>query len=201
MKLQYEAVVIGVSAGGMEALRSMLSSLPGDYTLPLIIVQHMHPNSDNFLAYYLNENCPLTVKEAEEKERLKAGIVYIAPPNYHLMIEEDRTFSLSITESINHARPSIDVLFETAADVFGSKLIGIILTGANSDGSLGLKRVKERGGLTIVQDPATAEVESMPRAAITATEVDYVLPLEQIASYLINIVNRSGDAQKKDVLL
>ncbi|MFQ5866186.1 MAG: chemotaxis protein CheB [bacterium] len=189
MKTKFEMVVIGVSAGGSESLRIILSALPGDFLLSIVIVQHLHPNSDNFLACYLNEKSELTVKEADEKESIKAGMVYIAPPNYHLLIEEDKTFSLSISERVNYARPSIDVLFETAADAYGSNLIGIILTGANHDGSQGLKRIKERGGLTIVQDPKTAEVDSMPKAAMAATEVDHVLPLEQIALFLQKIVN------------
>lgn len=192
MKLEYEAVVIGVSAGGMEALEIILPSLPGDYKLPVIIVQHMHPNSDNFLAVHLNKKCQISVKEAEDKETIKAGIAYVAPPDYHLMIEEDRSFSLCISEKVNHARPAIDVLFETAADAYGSKLIGIILTGANTDGSQGLKRVKERGGLAIVQDPVSAAIDAMPRGAIAATDVDHVIPLAQIGPFLVNMVNGSG---------
>ena len=110
--------------------------------------------------------------------------IYIAPPNYHLLVEADRTFSLSIDEPVNYARPSIDVLFETAADVYKTNLIGVILTGANTDGSHGLKRIKETGGLSVVQDPSTAEADTMPRAAIAAVDVDYVLPLEEIGKVL-----------------
>lgn len=187
MNSDYEAIVIGVSAGGLEALRIILPSLPKNFHLPIIVVQHMHPYSANFLVNYLDEKCQLTVKEVDEKEYIKAGKIYIAPPNYHIMVEEDRSFSLSITEPINHARPSIDVLFETAADAYGSKLIGIILTGGNSDGSQGLKKIKEKGGLTIVQDPETAEVDFMPRAAIATTKVDHVLPLKEIGPFLMSI--------------
>jgi two-component system chemotaxis response regulator CheB len=186
--MKYEAIVIGVSAGGLEALQTVLTPLPANFGLPLIIIQHMHPYSDNYLVHFLNEHCQLGVKEAEEKERIAPGTIYIAPPNYHLLLELDRSFSLSVSEKVNHARPSIDVTFETAADIYGSRLIGIILTGANNDGSLGLKQIKQHGGLTIVQDPKTAEVDSMPRAAIAATVVDHLLPLPKIGTFLIELI-------------
>jgi len=115
------------------------------------------------------------------------GKIYIAPPNYHLLVEEDKTLSLSTNKHVNFARPSIDVLFETAADVFGEKLVGIILTGANEDGSRGLKKIKESGGLTIVQDPDTAAVDTMPKAAIASTKVDYILPLENIGPFICSL--------------
>lgn len=182
--MEYEAIVMGVSAGGMEALSAIFPDLSADFPLPVIVVQHQHPTSDDFLVRYLNERCSLKVKQADEKESILPGVIYIAPPNYHLMVEEDRTFSLSVDEPVNYARPSIDVLFETAVDAYGARLVGVILTGASSDGSLGLKRIKESGGLTMVQDPETAEADIMPRAAIGATETDYVLPLEEIGTFL-----------------
>lgn len=181
---RYEAVVIGVSAGGLKALSTICSFLPADFPLSIIVVQHMHPNSDNFLAHHLNEICPVKVKQADEKERIESGVIYIAPPNYHLLIEEDKAFSLTVDAPVNFARPSIDVLFESAADVYGGYLIGIILTGANDDGSRGLKKIKESGGLTIVQDPKTAEAAAMPQAARAAAKPDHVLPLEEIGGYL-----------------
>jgi len=184
---EYEVVVIGVSSGGMEALNILLPSLSENFTLSVIIVQHQHPHSDNFLVRDLGEKCQITVKQANEKEQIKPGVVYIAPPNYHLLIEDDKTFSLSVSERVNYARPSVDVLFETAADVYRDQLIGIILTGANNDGSQGLKKIKESGGLAIVQDPTTAEVDLMPKAAIEATEVDYVLSLQNIGLLLNSI--------------
>lgn len=180
---------MGVSLGGMGALNCILPYLPSDFALPVIIVQHTRSTSDNFLAHCLNEKCNLKVKEADEKENILRGVIYIAPPNYHLMVENDRTFSLSIDEPVNYARPSIDVLFETAADVYGINLIGLILTGANADGSQGLKRIKGAGGLAIVQDPRRAEADTMPRAAIMAADVDYVLPLEEIGPFLIRLPN------------
>lgn len=182
--MKYEAIVMGVSAGGMEALSTILPDLSADFPLPVMVVQHQHPTSDDFLVRYLNERCNLMVKQADEKENILPGVIYFAPPGYHLMVEEDRTFSLSIDLPVHFARPSIDVLFETAAEVYGKKLVGVVLTGANADGSHGLKRIKESGGLAMVQDPETAEVDTMPRAAVRATEVDHVLSLEEIGPFL-----------------
>lgn len=183
----YEAVVLGVSAGGIEALSTILPILSQDFALPVIIVQHLHPHSDNFLTIHLNSQCQIPVKEADEKEAITAGMIYIAPPNYHLLIEDNRTFSLSTSAKVNYARPSIDVLFETAAEVYRERLIGIVLTGANNDGSQGLKKIKEFGGLVIVQEPSTAETASMPEAALKITDVDYVLSLQEIGQLLNTI--------------
>ena len=177
-------MVIGASTGGMNVLYRIFSTFPSSFALPIVVVLHRHPSSDNYLIAALNEKSMIPVKEAAEKEEIVQGVIYIAPPNYHLMIEDDRTFSLSVSELVNYARPSIDVLFDTAAETYGPKLIGIILTGANKDGSQGLKKIKEFGGLTIVQDPAYAEIGTMPRAAIAATKVDYVLTPEQIGTFL-----------------
>ena len=136
------------------------------------------------MTFSLNESCPLTVKEADEKEPIKPGFVYIAPANYHLLVEQNKTLSLSIDSKVCYSRPSIDVLFETAAEAYLSGLIGIILTGANDDGTIGLKKIKEKGGLTIAQDPATAESGVMPLSAIRENVVDQILPLAEIASFL-----------------
>lgn len=181
---RFDAVVIGASAGGLNALKTLFLGLDRTFSLPLIIVQHISPDSDNYLIHILNDLKIISVKEADEKEEPMAGMAYIAPPNYHLLIEPDHLFTLTVDERVNYARPSIDVLFETAAEAWRDRLIGIILTGANSDGSKGLKRIKELGGLVIVQDPDTAEADSMPRAAILSTAVDYVLPLDEIAPML-----------------
>ena len=185
--MKFEAVVIGSSAGGMEALRRVLSTLPEKFELPIIVVQHLNPNSESYLAEYLSRYCCFKVKEVEEKERVKKGWIYISPPNYHTLIEKDGSFTLTVEERVSYARPSIDVLFETAADAFGERLIGIILTGANSDGSYGLMKIKKNGGIAIVQDPDTAEVDMMPRAALERVTADYVLNLEDIGQMLINL--------------
>lgn len=183
----YEAVVIGVSAGGMNALRTILPHLPEKFPVPVVVVQHRGTESDDFFAQYLAQRCAVQVKEAEEKEGAAPGTVYLAPANYHLLLEDDRTFSLTLESRVRFARPSIDVLFESAADVYGSKLIGIVLTGANDDGSRGLAAIKKRGGLAVVQDPAGAEVDTMPLAAIQAAVVDFVLPLAAIGPFLANL--------------
>lgn len=175
---------MGVSAGGFQALSTIFQCLKSDFTYPIIVVQHQSPTSDDFLVNYLNEQCRLKVKQADEKESILAGLIYFAPPNYHLMVETDKTFSLSIDPPVHFARPAIDVLFETAADVYGSKLVGVILTGANADGSRGLKKINEFGGLTIVQDPETAEAGHMPKAAIAATKIDHVMPLKEIGKFI-----------------
>jgi two-component system chemotaxis response regulator CheB len=186
--MDYKAVVIGSSAGGLEALLKVLGALPAGLRATVLVVQHLAPESDDFMARYLNERCPLTVKEADEKEEARPGTVYLAPANYHLLVEEDHTLSLAVTERVNFTRPAADVLFETAAEAFGPELVGIILTGAGTDGSRGLKKIKENGGMTIVQDPATAVAELMPKAAIAATEVDHILPLEKIGPFICNII-------------
>ncbi|MBN1199046.1 MAG: chemotaxis protein CheB [Bacteroidales bacterium] len=183
-RTRYEAIVIGSSAGGLHALKQIFSGLDASFSLPVIVVQHMSADTENYLPHYLNSLNTVKVKEADEKETPQPGVAYVAPPNYHLLMEADKTFTLSVEERVNYARPSIDVLFETAAEVYREKLIGIILTGANSDGALGLKRIKEMGGLAVVQDPAEAESVAMPRSAIEHVSVDHVLKLNDIAIFL-----------------
>ena len=195
--MKYEAIVIGVSAGGMNALDTVLTRLPDDFTLPIIIVQHMDPNSRDYLSNHLDRKCNIQVKEAEDKENIMDGVAYIAPPNYHLLLEEDRTLSLSVDDLVNYSRPSIDVMFETAADVYERRLVGVVLTGANADGSKGLTKVKALGGLAVVQDPATAQVDYMPKAAIASTRVDHILSLEKIASLLTELSNSSRADEMK----
>ena len=187
--MDHQAIVIGGSAGGVEALDEVLTSLPAGFPLPVLVVQHRLPAPDNFLTPVLNESCQLVVKEVEDKEPVKPGTVYVAPANYHLLVERDRTLSLSVDAKVSFSRPSIDVLFETAADVYRADLIGIILTGANDDGTAGLRRIKEKGGLTIAQDPAYAEYATMPLSAIRAGIVDRVCSLSEITSFLVKLSN------------
>jgi len=182
-----EAVVIGVSAGGMAALDTILPLLPKEFLLPLIIVSHRHPDSGDYLERHLGKKCALPVKQALRGEIITPGTVYIAPPDYHLQIESDFTFSLSLEAPVNFARPSIDVLFHAAAAAYGPRLIGIILTGANDDGSRGLKKIKEMGGLTVVQDPESAEIPQMPRAAIAAANPHHILHLREIPAFLARL--------------
>jgi len=170
-------------------LREVLPALAPDFPMPVLIVQHMSRLSEGILSRLLDEVSQVRVKEAEDKESAVPGVVYIAPANYHLLVEEDGSLALSLEERVNFARPAVDVLFEAAADVYGPRLIGVVLTGANDDGSRGLKKIKERGGLTIVQDPATAEADAMPRAAIAASRVDYILPLAEIGPLLNSLAD------------
>jgi two-component system chemotaxis response regulator CheB len=183
--MRYEAIVIGISSGGMNLLKIMFSSLPTDFNTPIIIVQHVGANSNSHWIKLLNEKSNLNLKEADEKEKIENGTVYFAPPNYHLLIEKDRTFSLTIDERVNFARPSIDVLFESAAEAYKNTLIGIVLTGSNNDGNQGIKRIKECGGLIIIQDPTTAESPYMPSSALTVVESDHILSIENIIALLI----------------
>jgi two-component system chemotaxis response regulator CheB len=179
-----KAIVIGSSAGGLNALKTIFSLLERNFSIPIIVVQHISPHSDNYITTYLNKICKIRIKEANEKESIESGKIYFAPPNFHLLIEENYTFSLSTEERINFARPSIDVLFETAVYTYGTHLIGIILTGANNDGAKGIKLINQYRGITIVQDPKTAEVETMPNCAIESTKIDYILPLKEIGKLL-----------------
>lgn len=190
--LRYKAVVVGSSAGGINALIKVLSVLPADFPIPIIVVQHLHPESGHHLANILSAKSALKIKQADEKELIKQGWVYLAPPNYHLLIEEDFTFSFSLDAPVNYSRPSIDVLFESAIYAYRQHLIGIILTGANNDGSRGVKKIKEQGGFVIVQDPNTAEADTMPKAAISMTTIDKILPLQEIGLFLLQLVNRKN---------
>ncbi|MCJ7538961.1 MAG: chemotaxis protein CheB [Desulfobacterales bacterium] len=187
-KDRYKAIVIGVSAGGRAALSKLFSCLPDRFPLPVIIVQHVRSTINRYRYTHFNNKCTLTIKEADDKEEIQPGSVYFAPPDYHLLIERDKTFSLSIDARVNYSRPSIDVLFESAVYVWSSGLIGILLTGASSDGAYGMQLIKEHGGLTIVQDPATAEYPVMPKAAIDAVAVDKILSIESIGEFLADSI-------------
>ena len=184
-----EAVVIGASAGGFEALLAILKDLPATYPMPLVAVLHLPDNYDSRLAELFGYRLLLQVREARDKESLVPGVLYFAPAGYHLSIENDYSFSLSCEDRVCFARPSIDVLFDSAADAYGKSLAGILLTGANYDGAAGLAGMRVAGALTIVQDPASAEVPTMPEAAIRRMAPDLILPLAEIHSLL----RRLGD--------
>jgi two-component system, chemotaxis family, protein-glutamate methylesterase/glutaminase len=184
----FECVAIGASAGGLHALRTVLSGLPAAFPVPIVIVQHVEPKGDCYLSEILDRATAIVVKEAEDKEPMHSQTAYVAPAGYHLLIERDGTLSLSLDEKVNFCRPAIDPLFESAADAFGPGLIGIVLTGANADGAKGLIRIKEQGGYAIVQNPRSAQSPCMPQAAIDAVRVDKVLDLEHVASFLARLV-------------
>ena len=186
----YRAVVMGCSAGGLDALSVVLPSLPGTFPVPMVIVQHVDPRGMSRLHAILKAKCKIDVREAEEKIAPCPGTAYFAPPNYHLLLELDGTFSLSVDQRVNYSRPAIDVTFETAAELYGSALIGVVMTGASSDGSRGLARIKVLGGYTIVQDPKEAEAATMPESAIRAVKPDAVLPLRDIGPTLTRLCGR-----------
>jgi len=183
----FRAVVIGGSAGGVEVLVDILSGLPSDFGLPVLVVQHLHPSDDGGLARHLSRETPLRVIEPCDKEPIKHGCVYVAPANYHMLAERNETISLSMDERINWSRPSIDVLFESAARSWGEWVIAIILSGANTDGAKGVQAVKEAGGQVIAQDPAEAEHPVMPQAAIDTGVVDKVLRSKKIGRLLAEL--------------
>jgi two-component system chemotaxis response regulator CheB len=179
-----EAIVIGASAGALEALSSLLPGLAADYRLPILIVVHLPPDKNSLFAELFRARCAIQVREAEDKEPIEPGVAYFAPPDYHLLVEDDRRLSLSGEEPVLFSRPSIDVLFESAADTYGEGLIGVVLTGASSDGAHGLKAVVKAGGVAIVQCPEGAYAATMPEAAIAACPEARVVPLSEIAAYL-----------------
>ncbi|HEV2145871.1 MAG TPA: chemotaxis protein CheB [Longimicrobiaceae bacterium] len=178
-------VMIGVSAGGLDAVCTLLRGLPEDFRMALVVVQHRSKDSDA-LCEVLQECTPLPVHEATDKASAEQGKVYLAPPDYHLLLE-DGYFSLSTDAPEMYSRPSIDVAFESAADAYGARVVGVVLTGANHDGARGLRRIVDRGGTALVQDPATAEVAVMPAAALRAVPEAEVLTLPRIAERLLTL--------------
>ncbi|HEX8905608.1 MAG TPA: chemotaxis protein CheB [Longimicrobiaceae bacterium] len=184
----FRLVAVGVSAGGLGALRTLVSGLPAGFDIPVVVVQHRSRDSE-LLCDLLQECSHLEVTEASDKESVLPGRVYVAAPDYHLLVEPGY-FSLSTDEPVLFSRPSIDVMFSSAADSYGVDAIGIVLTGANSDGARGLRKIVDRGGHAIVQDPATAEVKLMPQAALKAVPEACVLRMEEIAPHLAGIRGR-----------
>lgn len=184
--MAFEIVVIGTSVGGLSALQVVLGGLAEEFSAAIAIVQHRHKESGVILSQVLQRQIALPIKEAEDKDLLQSGHIYLAPSDYHLLVEPGY-LSLSTDEPVSYARPSIDVLFESAADAYGKRTIGVILTGANQDGAQGLAQIKAVGGYTIVQEPSSAENKVMPEAAIAATTIDQILPLNKVAPYLMHL--------------
>lgn len=183
-KGKYTAIVIGSSAGGIEALKSILMRIPEAYPLSIFVVQHLGARSPQTLVQFFSSICRAPVKEIEDKDFIKPGVIYFAPVGYHALVEGDFSFSLSVEEPVNYARPSIDVLMETVAEAYKEKAVGIILTGANHDGALGLKMIHDYGGMTVVQDPETAAFPAMPEAAIGEHQPTCILNLLEIGNVL-----------------
>jgi two-component system chemotaxis response regulator CheB len=179
-----QAIVIGASAGALEALSVILPGLPASFDLPIIVVVHIPPDKRSVLAELLQAKCKIRVLEADDKEPIFGGTAYFAPPNYHLLVEANRSLSLSSDEAVLFSRPSIDVLFESAADAYEAGLIAIVLTGANQDGASGLRAVVNAGGTAIVQTPKGAFASAMPEAAITMCPTAHIMSLDAILSFL-----------------
>ena len=193
--MAYELVVIGTSWGGLHALRKVLNGLPAGFDLPVVIVQHRHRDSDHLLVTLLQDHTSLRVCEVEDKSELKPGDIYVAPAEYHVLVEPGH-LALSTEEPVRFSRPSIDVTFESAADSYGARTIGVVMTGANDDGARGLKRIADRGGAAIVQDPATAESPIMPAAALKMVPGARVAPIDQIGAVIGKIQARDRSARR-----
>jgi two-component system, chemotaxis family, protein-glutamate methylesterase/glutaminase len=183
----YELICIGASWGGLRAVRQLLADIPGELDQPIVIAMHRHPDvRDGGLPEVVAHYTPRVVTDAHDKQPIERRHVYLAPADYHLLVERG-SFALSLEGRVQYARPSIDVLFESAADAYGPGVIGIILTGSNADGAAGLARIKARGGVAVIQDPAEAERRAMPEAAIEATVADAVLPLAEIGKFIYGL--------------
>lgn len=184
--MSFEIVVVGTSLGGFHALKTVLGDLPKEFPLPILVVQHRSFEDSEAFAPLLATFVQLPVVEAEDKQQILPGHIFIGPPNYHLLVDGYH-LSLSTEAPVLHARPSIDVLFESAAECFGTGVLALLLTGMSRDGTSGLKQIRERGGFTVVQDPVTAQGRIMPETAIESAVADKILPLEQIGSFLLDL--------------
>jgi two-component system, chemotaxis family, protein-glutamate methylesterase/glutaminase len=194
--MTYSVVGIGTSWGGLAAMSRLLGGLPGDFSLPVVIVQHRGKDSDRLLTELLQDATELRVCEAEDKDPLVPGTVHIAPANYHVLID-DGYLSLTVEEPVRFSRPSIDVMFTSAADTYGAGAIGVVLTGANEDGARGLSHIVRRGGRALVQDPRTAEIPIMPLAAIKAVPSAEILSLDALAPRLIELIGEQAEIRAR----
>ena len=183
----YEVIAVGASWGALSALRKLLGALPANFGPAVIIVPHRGKDHERLLPDLLGQASRIPVCEVEDKQQMIGGVAYLAPADYHLFVDETGHFELNVDEPVRFSRPSIDVSLQSVADTFAERAVGIVLTGANEDGARGLRRIADRGGLAIVQDPATAEVAIMPTAALAAVPEAVVLPLEKIAGYVAQL--------------
>lgn len=188
--MAYEIIVVGTSWGGLSALTQLIGGLPRDFGIPVVVVQHRHRESGHQLASILQDRTALCVCEIEDKAPIATASIYIAPPDYHVLIEPG-FFSLSTDEPVRYSRPSIDVTFVSAADTYAARAVGVVLTGANADGSRGLKRIVDRGGLAFVQLPASAESPTMPAAALRCVPNARSLPIADIARALTDLASEA----------
>jgi two-component system, chemotaxis family, protein-glutamate methylesterase/glutaminase len=188
--MAFEIVVVGASTGGLKALQILLAGLPAEFPLPVVMVQHRGRDMETGLCEFLARSSRLPLTEPEDKDPVLTGHAYLAPRDYHLLIQSG-SFALSTGPPVGFARPSIDVLFESAADEYHERAVGVILTGANHDGARGLAKIKKEGGLALVEDPFTAECRTLPDAAINLTRVDRILPLQVMAAGIQELSNHS----------
>ncbi len=186
---QLEAVVIGTSAGGIDALTRVLPSLPPTTPVPILIVVHIPRERPSLLTEIFRHKCTMRVEEAVDKADIKPGRIYFAPPDYHMLIDRGPQIALSVDDVIQFSRPSIDVLFESAADVYGKNLLGILLTGGNEDGASGLAYIAKCGGTTVLQDPAEAAASAMPEGALKLMTPTHLMRLDEIAALLMTIAD------------
>jgi two-component system chemotaxis response regulator CheB len=185
-------VVLAASAGGLTALSKVLSELPADFPAPVVVVQHLDPRHRSLMASILGRRCRLRVKEAQHGDRLAPGTAYIAPPDHHLLIHPDGTLALTRSAPVHYVRPSADLLFESAAAVFGGRAVAVVLSGTGRDGGPGVQAVKRAGGTVIAQDQETSEFFGMPAAAIETGSVDLVLPLDGVAAALVALTKKGS---------
>jgi two-component system, chemotaxis family, protein-glutamate methylesterase/glutaminase len=184
--MSFQIITIGTSLGGFYALKTLLGVLPQNFRLPVAVVQHRSAEESDIFAPLLASHLRLPVFEVEDKQEIEGSRIYVCPANYHLLVEPSH-FALSTDAPVLHARPAIDVLFESAADSFGEGVVGILLTGMSRDGSAGLRKIKEKGGYTVVQDPSTAEGRTMPQSAISSMAVDRILPIDEIGPFILEL--------------
>ena len=186
-------VVVAASAGGLTALETLLSHLPESFPAPLVVVLHLSPDHRSRMAEILGRYTDMHVKQVEEGDALRAGTVYCAPPDFHVLVTDDRTLTLTHTVQVQYVRPSADALFESAAAVYAQEVIAVVLSGTGRDGKNGIRVVKEKGGVTLAQDEASAQHFGMPKAAIETGAVDFVLPLEELAAKLLELTSSRVD--------
>ncbi|MBO1060965.1 MAG: chemotaxis protein CheB [Aphanizomenon sp.] len=189
----FDIVALAASAGGLTALIEVLSNLPINFRVPIVVVQHLDPRHPSLMAEILSRRTPLKVIQAKQGDQLIPGVVYIAPPNNHLLVNSDGTASLSQSEMVHFLRPSADLLFESVAASYKERTIAVVLTGTGSDGAMGVEAIKKMGGTVIVQDDKSAEFAGMPSSAIKTGDVDFVLPLAEISSALVTLVMSHGN--------
>lgn len=187
LKTVHKAVVVGGSTGSIDVLLNVLPALSAPLSYALILVLHRKNTADSTLAHLFSAKTNIPLREVDDKEPLQVGTIYLAPADYHLLIEHDETFALDDSEKVNYSRPSIDVTFESAADVYGSSLVGILLSGANADGTEGLKAIKKAGGLLITQLPESAQVAIMPQQAIQHVAIDHILDVPELIAFLTGL--------------